>query len=149
APCGLGAEEVALQVRIEHLPVLLERELEDRLADVDARVVDEDVDPPVIGNRLLEERVAARLVRDVGADGARLPSEGGNLSGDFVDFGGGPAAHDDVGARGREANGNDPAKPAPGAGDDGGASGQVEETGAKQLRTFHQAQSTRAPSCSE
>ena len=60
---GLGGEEQTLQIRVEHQIPGLFGDLERRLPDVDARVVDEDVEPAI-----------ARLHRRINAVGDALPS---------------------------------------------------------------------------
>ena len=52
---GLAAEEGAGQVAVEHLVPLRERVLLRRLADVDAGVVDQDVEPAVAAHRLADQ----------------------------------------------------------------------------------------------
>ena len=63
---ALGAQERPGQVDVEHPPPLRLRELEERAVVVDARVVDEHVDPPVpafLGQR--DDAVDVRGARDV------------------------------------------------------------------------------------
>ena len=81
---GAAEEEDARQVRVEYLMPLGERELGDGLADVDARVVDEDGRRAEAGEHRLPQLLHLRLARHVHLVNFRL---GSALPADGLDFG--------------------------------------------------------------
>src|SRR5207247_176558 len=76
---GLGAEESALQIHVEHeVPVALAH-IEKRHAGIDAGVVDEHVEPPELAGDLRDHRLGARRPRHVGLDERGAPAGSADL----------------------------------------------------------------------
>src|SRR6185295_9914309 len=74
---GLRQEEGPGEVDVEHLEPVLIGELEHRLVDGDARVVDEDVEPPVGRDHLVDGAPAVRRLAHVALVDAHLGAVGG------------------------------------------------------------------------
>ena len=72
----LRAEKCATQVDREHLVEVLDRQLVGVLGNLDAGVVDEDVDAAVLVEHSLEHRRDLTLLRDVSRDEDRLRARG-------------------------------------------------------------------------
>jgi hypothetical protein len=68
----LAGDERAGEVGVQHLVPLVERVVLRRLADVDARVVHQDVEPAEALGRLAHHRAARRFLAHVGEDRDRL-----------------------------------------------------------------------------
>ncbi len=118
---GLRGEEGPLEVHVEDEVVVLLADLEERLADLDAGVVDEDVEAPEGGDGGADEALGLRGDADVGAERDGLPAQLLDLRRDgarFVLLA--VVVHGHVGALAREAQGDGLADAARAAGDEGG-----------------------------
>ncbi len=119
---GLGGEEGAVEMDRQQLLPVGEREVDDRLDDLDAGVADQDVDLAVLGHGVGDALLDLGLVGHVHGDGEGIASLGldlgcGLAGGIEVEVG----DHRDA-AFGCEAEGDFLADAAGGAGDDGNSS---------------------------
>jgi hypothetical protein len=74
--CEALSVEHAFEIDVQHARPTLRGNLSRRLDDVDARVVHEDVHPPVPFHGEAHQRLAARRVGDVDERAARLTTHG-------------------------------------------------------------------------
>src|SRR5690606_6941176 len=71
-PCRLRAEEAALQVGVDDRVPLVFLEIEERLPDLDTRVVDEEIEAPELAEGPVDEHLHVGLPAHVAADIDRL-----------------------------------------------------------------------------
>ena len=73
---GLGAEKLALEVRVQRPVIQLFRHIEKRLGNVNARVVHQNVDPAELVEHTGDHRVDFGLLRHVRLNEHRPPTHG-------------------------------------------------------------------------
>ena len=121
------AQECAGQVGVEHAPPLIEREILRRLADVDPRVVDQNVQPAAPCDRFTDHRVDRFLVGHVHADGEGIGAERLELANRRTRLLRVARRDDDACPGLGETAGHAQSDPAIAAGDDGDPAAQVEQ----------------------
>src|SRR5579884_213446 len=115
---GLRAKEEPLEVGVEDLVPLLLGHLERGAPDVDAGVVDENVDAAELRGGGGHRPPDRRDIADVQLDGETVPACFLDLAADSVQGAEHPPGDDEIGARPGEARGDAAAQAAPGARDD-------------------------------
>ena len=128
-PRRLAADhEGAGQVGLDHPAPVVGRELDHRLAQLDAGIVDEDVDRDALARRAARRRRRSRPRRSRRSGASCTDDPAARISaaacGEPAGIG---AVQDDRGAGRGQSLGHGAAEAARGAGDEGGAAGEVEQ----------------------